>query len=243
MTTTPDSFSENELHAYVDGQLTPERRAQAEAWLAEHPEKAAEVAAWQAQNAAIRAAFGAEPVLGAQDRALVAGLAKGGRRRWSRYAVAAGFALFFLAGGGAAYIHAARALNDGAGDGDTDAARAAAHILRIALAAPAMRIAANAGHDGRLVAARIADTDGGAYGFDAARGRYGDLIRAGVIDPAAVAIAALEAAVSVAGLLLTAEAVIAKPPPPPRPTRADDIPFGPEAKDMTAEEAGDFGLV
>ena len=39
------------------------------------------------------------------------------------------------------------------------------------------------------------------------------------------------------------ETVVSKPPPPPRPTKADDIPFGPEAKDMTAEEAGGFGLV
>ena len=44
-------------------------------------------------------------------------------------------------------------------------------------------------------------------------------------------------------LLLTAEVVVAKPAAPPRPTRADDIPFGPEAKDMTADEAGGFGLV
>ena len=101
MTTAPDSFSENELHAYVDGKLTPERRAEAEAFLANHPEAAAEVAAWQAQNKAIRAAFGAEPVLGARDRALVAGLSRGGRGHTRRFALAAGFALFFLAGGGA----------------------------------------------------------------------------------------------------------------------------------------------
>lgn len=101
MNTTPDSFNESELHAYVDGRLTPERRAEAEAFLADHPEAAAEVAAWRAQNEAIRAAFGAEPVLGAQDRALVAGLSKGGRGHTRRFALAAGFALFFLAGGGA----------------------------------------------------------------------------------------------------------------------------------------------
>lgn len=101
MTSAPDSFSESELHAYVDGQLSPERLAQAEAWLVDHPEAAAEVLAWRAQNEAIRASFGAEPVLGAQDRALVAGLAKGGRGSKRRLAIAAGFALFFLAGGGA----------------------------------------------------------------------------------------------------------------------------------------------
>ncbi len=69
------------------------------------------------------------------------------------------------------------------------------------------------------------------------------MMKAGVVDPARVAVAALEAANSIAALFLTAATVVAKPPPPPRPTKADDIPFGPEAKDMTAEEAGGFGLV
>lgn len=160
-------------------------------------------------------------------------------------AVRAAAAAGILPGGGAAYIHASRVLQTGR----TSAARAATQILRTALAAPAARIAANAGHDGRMVAANLLDgtfaasANGMTQGFDAQTGRFGDLMKAGVIDPALVAVSALVAANSVAALLLTVEAVIAKPAPPPRPTRADDIPFGPEAKDMTAEEAGGFGLV
>lgn len=155
-------------------------------------------------------------------------------------AVRAALAGGILPGGGASYIHAASALADAAESAEAGAAR---DILRRALAAPAESIARNAGHDGRLAAARIGEDARPAYGFDAASGRYGDLVRAGVIDPAEVCIAALEAASSVAALLLATETVIAKPPPAPRPTSADDIPFGPEAKDMTADEAQGFGLV
>lgn len=154
-------------------------------------------------------------------------------------AVRAAAAAGILAGGGAAYIHAAHALPVG----DTEVERAAMRILRIALASPATRIAANAGHDGRMVAATLMEAGDQGKGFDAQAGKFTDLLKTGVIDPAQVAISALEAANSVAALLLTVETVIAKPAPPPRPTSADDIPFGPEAKDMTADEAGDFGLV
>lgn len=144
-----------------------------------------------------------------------------------------------LPGGGAAYIHAAAALPAGA----TLEARAAREILSRALLAPAVRIAANAGADGRGIVARIAASAKPGWGYDAATGTFGDLVRAGVIDPARVAVAALETAASVAGLLLSTETVIAKPARAPRPTSADDIPFGPEAKDMTADEAQGFGLV
>ena len=144
-----------------------------------------------------------------------------------------------LPGGGSSYIHAAREISEG----NTTETRAAMRILRTALNAPAAQIAANAGYNGRLVTARLSEEGKVNRGFNALTGDFTDLIKAGVIDPARVAISALEAAMSVAGLFLTIETVIAKPPPPPRPSRADDIPFGPEAKDMTAEEAGEFGLV
>ena len=94
-----------------------------------------------------------------------------------------------------------------------------------------------------MVSAALAELRNPHHGFDAHNGCYGDLLQTGVVDPARVTVAALEAANSVAALFLTTETVISKPPPPPRPTKADDIPFGPEAKDMTAEEAGGFGLV
>lgn len=61
MTDTNAPIREDELHAYVDGQLDPARRAAVEAWLAGHPDAAAEVATWRAQNAALHAAF--DPVL------------------------------------------------------------------------------------------------------------------------------------------------------------------------------------
>ena len=144
-----------------------------------------------------------------------------------------------LPGGGSSYIHAARKISEG----NTTETRAAMRILRTALNAPAAQIAANAGYDGRMVTARLSEEGKVNRGFNALTGDFTDLIKAGVIDPARVVISALEAAMSVAGLFLTIETVIAKPPPPPRPSRADDIPFGPEAKDMTAEEAGEFGLV
>ena len=154
-------------------------------------------------------------------------------------AVRAAGAAGILPGGGAAYIHAAKILPDG----KTPVERAANRILRAALASPVIRIASNAGQDGRMVAARLAGERSAAMGYDAQRDAFCDLLAAGVVDAAQVAVSALEAATSVAALLLTTEAVVAKPAAPPRPTRADDIPFGPEAKDMTAEEAGGFGLV
>ena len=144
-----------------------------------------------------------------------------------------------LPGGGAAYIHASRRLQDGASESSPIANR----ILRAALTAPATRIAENAGFDGRGISARLLENRNPATGFDAEAGDFRDLLAAGVVDPARVAVAALQAANSVAALFLTAETVVAKPPPPPRPTSSEDIPFGPEAKDMTAEEAGGFGLV
>ena len=144
-----------------------------------------------------------------------------------------------LPGGGSAYIHASRVLDDGG----TEISRVAARILRRALAVPAIRIADNAGYNGREVAATISLEGGSRKGFDASVGVIRDLFAAGVIDPARVSISALEAANSVASLLLTAETVIARPTRSPRPTKSDEIPFGPEAKDMTAEEASSYGLV
>lgn len=154
-------------------------------------------------------------------------------------AVRAAAAAGILPGGGSAYIHACKVVSSG----DDETTLAATQILKSALAAPATRIADNAGNDGRMVAANLMESGSVARGFDAQAGEFADLRDRGIIDPARVTIAALEAANSVAALLLTVETVIAKPTPPPRPTRADDIPFGPEAKDMTADEAGDFGLV
>ncbi|MCX8231149.1 MAG: molecular chaperone GroEL [Alphaproteobacteria bacterium] len=154
-------------------------------------------------------------------------------------AVRAAGAAGILPGGGAAYLHAAKILPPG----KTSEERAANRILRAALASPAIRIVSNAGQDGRIMAARLADERNPVTGYDAQAGALCDLMEAGIVDAAQVVVSALEAAVSVSALLLTTEVVVAKPAAPPRPTRADDIPFGPEAKDMTADEAGGFGLV
>jgi chaperonin GroEL len=80
-------------------------------------------------------------------------------------------------------------------------------LVLAALAAPARQIAHNAGEDGPVVVARIL-TGEGPFGWDARHGRYGDLIAAGIIDPAKVTRVALQNAASIGGLLLTTDAVV-----------------------------------
>jgi anti-sigma factor RsiW len=102
--------SEDELQAYVDGELAVDRRAAVEQWLASHPDDAARVAAWRGQADAIRARYDAvadEPVPARFDLAV---LARAGRR-WSRLAIAASL-VAFLAGGGAGWF--GRGFVDGA---------------------------------------------------------------------------------------------------------------------------------
>jgi anti-sigma factor RsiW len=104
------NVTEDELHAYVDGELPADRRAAVEQWLASHPDDAARVAAWRAQADAIRArydAVAAEPVPQRFDLAV---LARSGRR-WSRLAIAASL-LAFVVGGGAGWF--GRGFIDGA---------------------------------------------------------------------------------------------------------------------------------
>lgn len=94
-------IGDNELHAYVDGELDPERIAAIEAFLASDPDAAARVTRWRAQNAAIRGIFGHEPLNDrATDRRIIRTVAARSSRRAPR-TIAAGFALFFLAGAGA----------------------------------------------------------------------------------------------------------------------------------------------
>jgi chaperonin GroEL len=76
---------------------------------------------------------------------------------------------------------------------------------------PARRIASNAGHDGSVVVAKVRDGKDG-FGFNAATEEYGDLVKQGVIDPTMVVRTALQNAASVAGLLLTTEAMVAEKP-------------------------------
>ena len=87
-------------------------------------------------------------------------------------------------------------------------------IVRKALQAPLRQIAENAGVDGSVVAGKITDSDDPSFGFNAQTEEYGDMYKFGVIDPAKVVRTALQDAASVAGLLITTEAMIADKPEP-----------------------------
>jgi anti-sigma factor RsiW len=106
MTTDNSPVTEDELHAYVDGELPLERRQAVTAWLAAHPEQAALIAAWQAQSEAIRARYGAvaqEPV---PERLMLDQVLRQQRasgRGWMAMASAAALVAFML-GGGAGWI-------------------------------------------------------------------------------------------------------------------------------------------
>jgi chaperonin GroEL len=86
------------------------------------------------------------------------------------------------------------------------------NIVRRALQTPARQIAENAGEDGAVVAGKILDKADYAFGYNAATGEYGNLVKQGVIDPAKVVRTALQDAGSVAGLLITTEAMVAELP-------------------------------
>jgi chaperonin GroEL len=86
------------------------------------------------------------------------------------------------------------------------------NIVRRALQAPARQIAENSGEDGAVVVGKIVDKDDYAFGYNAQTGEYGNLVKQGVIDPAKVVRTALQDAASVAGLLITTEAMVAEKP-------------------------------
>src|SRR6202035_4391934 len=92
-------------------------------------------------------------------------------------------------------------------------------IVRKALGWPARQIAINSGEDGSVVVGKILDKDQYSYGFDAQNGEYGNLVSKGIIDPTKVVRCALQDAASIAGLLITTEAMVAEIPkkhaPPP----------------------------
>jgi chaperonin GroEL len=85
-------------------------------------------------------------------------------------------------------------------------------IVRKALSWPTRQIAANAGEDGSIVVGKILEKEAYAFGFDAQSGGYGNLMQKGIIDPTKVVRAALQGAASVAGLLITTEAMVAELP-------------------------------
>ncbi|MGQ9371522.1 chaperonin GroEL, partial [Azospirillum sp. A39] len=115
-----------------------------------------------------------------------------------------------LPGGGVALARAVRVL-DGVKPANDDQ-RVGVDIVRRALTAPVRQIAVNAGVDGSIVIGKIAESDDPNWGYDAQKGEYGDLVKAGIIDPAKVVRTALQDAASVAGLLITTEAMVAQLP-------------------------------
>jgi chaperonin GroEL len=118
-------------------------------------------------------------------------------------------------GGGVALMRALKTL-EGLKPGNDDQ-RVGINIVRRALQAPARQIAENAGEDGAVVAGKILDSKDYSFGYNAQTGEYGDLVKQGVIDPAKVVRTALQDAASVAGLLVTTEAMVAEKPKPKTP--------------------------
>jgi chaperonin GroEL len=122
-----------------------------------------------------------------------------------------------LPGGGVALLRASGALKRLNTDNDNDDQRAGVEIVRKAITWPARQIAINAGLDGSVVVSKILEKEDGAYGYDVQAGEYGNLLSKGIIDPAKVVRAALQSAASVAGLLITTEAMVVEVPGPPPP--------------------------
>jgi chaperonin GroEL len=115
-----------------------------------------------------------------------------------------------VVGGGAALLHASKGLKGmKAVNSDQEAG---IQIVRRAIQMPLRQIAENAGVDGAVVAGKVLDSKDEKFGFDAQEERYGDLMKWGIIDPTKVVRTALEDAASVAGLLITTEAMVADKP-------------------------------
>jgi chaperonin GroEL len=142
----------------------------------------------------------------------------------TRAAIAEGI----VAGGGAALLHAESVLSGLNLEGDDEIG---ASIVRAALSEPAWLIASNAGYDAADVLAKSREL-GTDEGFDALRGRFGDLVEAGIIDPLRVCRSALQNGASVAGLLLTTNSLIAE----------EQTPWGGSASLMTEFGPLDEGL-
>jgi chaperonin GroEL len=126
-----------------------------------------------------------------------------------------------LPGGGVPLLRAAHVLDRL--NVENEDQRVGVRIVRKALQAPARQIATNAGEDGSVVVGKVLDSSSYTWGYDAQTGSYGDLLAAGIIDPTKVVRTALQDAASVAGLLITTEAMVAEKPKKPesRPAHAE----------------------
>ena len=124
-----------------------------------------------------------------------------------------------LPGGGVALLRSANALQALVPANDDQ--KTGVEIVRRALQSPVRQIAINAGEDGSVIVGKIQEKGDYAFGFDAQAGNYGDMFKKGIIDPAKVVRTALQDAASIAGLLITTEAMVAelpKKPTPPMPS-------------------------
>jgi chaperonin GroEL len=115
-----------------------------------------------------------------------------------------------LPGGGVALLRSIKAIEKIRTQNDDQ--KTGVDIVRKALSWPARQIALNSGEDGSVVVGKILDKDQYNYGFDAQNGEYGNLMTKGIIDPTKVVRAALQGAASIAGLLITTEAMVAEVP-------------------------------
>ena len=127
-----------------------------------------------------------------------------------------------LPGGGVALLRAAKVLEKLKGENEDQ--RHGVEIVRKAISWPARQIAINAGEDGSVIVGKIQEKENYGYGFDAQNGEFGNLVSKEIIDPTKVVRTALQDAASIAGLLITTEAMVAelpkKRPIPPRPCQA-----------------------
>ena len=130
-----------------------------------------------------------------------------------------------IAGGGAALLYATKSLDKIKPENDDQ--KVGVDIVRRALQAPVRLIAENAGTDGAVVVGKLLESNDTNYGFDAQEGQYTDLVRAGIIDPTKVVRTALQDASSVAGLLITTEAMVAE-----KPEKKSPLPAAPDMGGM-----------
>ncbi len=124
-------------------------------------------------------------------------------------------------GGGMALLYSTKTLAKL--EGENSDQNVGVEVVRKALRAPARMIVENAGVDGSLVIGKLLEQKSSTYGFDAQKEDYCDMIKSGIIDPAKVVRTALQDAASVAGLMITTEAMIAEKPEPKEATAAPDM--------------------
>ncbi|MGC1348478.1 MAG: TCP-1/cpn60 chaperonin family protein, partial [Xanthobacteraceae bacterium] len=135
-----------------------------------------------------------------------------------------------LPGGGVALLRATKVIEKLKGENVDQ--QHGIEIVSKTLSWPARQIAINAGEDGSIVIGKILDKDSYGYGFDAQTGEFGNLLSRGIIDPTKVVRTALQGAASIAGLLITTEAMVAEEPREsmhpeghPHPPHGGDIDF------------------